>query len=562
MAIRIQASTRMVIACMVIVTLSMTLDIPNAALSAYLVFFVSREDMVTTAVTGIVLVAAVSVAIALTLLCDLLTFDDPALRVALMAILFCTGMYLSRVLAAGPIGFGLGFVLLLTQSTIDLYQTPEALVRDTLWTWVAFAFAIGVVVVVNLALFPVRPIVLLRAQALRCLAFAGASLAARRDGAPPPSPIAGVDRLAILLRLARMGPGLRARMPHVDAATRALSSLVEAAVMLGTLPAARTNAARSDLLNDACLRIGAALATDEPIGPVLPVLLSPAHDARDAALLDEILFHLRAIGAAWQPGALPATRATPARRLFVTDALTNPAHLQFALKTTFAAMLCYIVYTAVAWPGIHTCIITCAVIALTSQGATIHKAALRLAGAVVGGMLALLVTVFVVPHLDSIGGLLLTIAPVAALCAWIAAGSERTAYFGWQIAFAFFLCVLHGAGPSTDVTLVRDRLVGILLGIVVMAWVFRHVWPESADARMRTLLARALHAVGAMTMAPTASLEAYLEQRGEILVLLAEAERNATVAAFEPRAPGGCAMLAVARGIIIAGLHATQPRSV
>jgi multidrug resistance protein MdtO len=558
---RARASARMVVACLLIVTVSMTLDVPNAALSAYLVFFVSREDMASTALTGIVMVIAVSIAIALTLLCDLVTFDNPALRVALMATIFCVGMFLSRVLTAGPVGFGLGFVLLLTQSTVDLYQAPEALVRDTLWTWVAFSFAIAVAVIIHLTLFPTRPLVLLRQEAQRCLTFVAASLEARHAGTAPPAPIAAANRLSALLRLARIGNArLRSSTPRLDEAARALTFLVDASSMLNALPAATVAPGRLTLLAETCTRFAAALGTRQGLSQ--PLLPPAALHGTDAALLEEIGIHLCALAAAWEPCSSLRPEQQQARHLFVADAVSNPAHLRFALKTTFAAMLCYIIYTTVAWPGIHTCVITCAVIALTSQGATIHKAALRLAGALVGGAQALLATVFVVPHLESIGGLLLVIAPVAAMSAWISAGSERNAYFGWQIAFAFFLCILHGVGPSADVTLVRDRLLGILLGIVVMAWVFRHVWPERASARLRGILSQALRAVAALPATPSLSPDAFAAQRRAVLALLAEAERTAVTSAFEQRAAandtGDASLLSAARGVILDGLNATQ----
>ena len=47
------ATLRMTIACLVIVTISMALEIPQAYLSAFFVFFMSREDVVTTTMTGI-----------------------------------------------------------------------------------------------------------------------------------------------------------------------------------------------------------------------------------------------------------------------------------------------------------------------------------------------------------------------------------------------------------------------------------------------------------------------------------------------------------------------------
>src|SRR5258708_35431982 len=113
--------------------------------------------------------------------------------------------------------------------------------------------------------------------------------------------------------------------------------------------------------------------------------------------------------------------------LLVPDALTNPRYVQFALKATMAAMLCYIAYTAVDWNGIHTCMLTCVIVALGSAGATIHKATLRLVGCAIGGALAPASILVLVPHMTSIAELVPLVAPVTSLAAWSAMGSERTA---------------------------------------------------------------------------------------------------------------------------------------
>ena len=165
---------------------------------------------------------------------------------------------------------------------------------------------------------------------------------------------------------------------------------------------------------------------------------------------------------------------------WMPDAWTNPAYVQFAVKATIAAMLCYVFYTAVDWPGIHTIMITCAVVALGSTEATLHKSRLRLAGCAVGGALALGVIVFVFPRLDSIGSLAVVVAVVTAPAAWIALGSERLAYLGVQMAFTFYIATLQGFAPDFDVTGFRDRFVGIVLGVLVMGLVFTFVWPERA----------------------------------------------------------------------------------
>src|SRR5207253_1113904 len=67
----------------------------------------------------------------------------------------------------------------------------------------------------------------------------------------------------------------------------------------------------------------------------------------------------------------PPAHLPKPKSFFVSDAFTNPAHVHFALKVTFAAMFCYIFYMAIDWSGIHTALITCTFIALESTGATL-----------------------------------------------------------------------------------------------------------------------------------------------------------------------------------------------
>src|SRR5262249_23610353 len=70
------------------------------------------------------------------------------------------------------------------------------------------------------------------------------------------------------------------------------------------------------------------------------------------------------------------------RSFFVADALTNPDHLQFALKGCLAASLCYIMYNALFWPGISTAVTTCFLTALSTVGASHQHQMMRFAGAI------------------------------------------------------------------------------------------------------------------------------------------------------------------------------------
>jgi multidrug resistance protein MdtO len=171
--------------------------------------------------------------------------------------------------------------------------------------------------------------------------------------------------------------------------------------------------------------------------------------------------------------------------LIAPDAFTNPAYVRFALKVTFAAMFCYIVYTAVDWAGIHTAFITCCFIALEDTESTLYKGMLRIIGCLIGALLGFLSIMYLVPHMETIASLSFLTAVVSFGAAWIATGSERISYAGLQIAFAFFMCLLQGFGPGTDFDTIRNRIVGILFGISTMTLVFCLLWPDRPEDRLQ-----------------------------------------------------------------------------
>ena len=240
------------------------------------------------------------------------------------------------------------------------------------------------------------------------------------------------------------------------------------------------------------------------------------------------------------PKALPKPKS-----MFVPDAFTNPAHVRFALKVTLAAMFCYFFYTGVDWFGIHTAFITCIFIALESTGSTLYKGILRAVGCIIGGLLALFSILVLIPHMETIASLVVLVACVSALAGWVATGSERIAYAGLQIALAFFYAlfpgfsVSQGYAPSTNLGDVRDRVVGILLGLIVMTLVFEFVWPERAIDRFRDILRRALPQLARLLLIPSPGTRVN-EAKPEAEALIAEisreleqAQREAEVASFE-----------------------------
>jgi uncharacterized membrane protein YccC len=338
------------------VIISMAIQVPELDLSAYMVFFVSKESKRLTVLTGILGFIGATVGIAGSLLLYKFTYGYPELRIPGMAIVLFLGMWLSRVFVIGPLGFLIGFVMTYTQSLGEQIPSPELIVRGALWAWVALVYGFVLTVVLNLLFLPDTP----------------------NEPSPEPKP----------------------------------------------------------------------------------------------------------------------------KKLFVPDAFTNPAHVRFALKVTCAAMFCYIVYMGIAWSGIHTALITCTFIALESTGATLHKGILRMGGCVIGGALALFTIVFLMPHMVTIASLIVVVACASAVAGWVAAGNEMISYSGLQIAFAFFYSVFQGYAPDTDLDNVRNRVVGILFGLIVTGLVFAYIWPEHTIDRLRDALRAALRQLARLLEIP------------------------------------------------------------
>ena len=174
------------------------------------------------------------------------------------------------------------------------------------------------------------------------------------------------------------------------------------------------------------------------------------------------------------------------RKLLAPDAFRNPEHLQFALKGCLAASVCYVIYNAIAWPGISTAVTTCLLTALSTIGSSRQKQLLRITGAVVGGFLVGMGSqIFILPYLDSIAGFVVLFVAVTALSSWFMTSSPRLSYFGIQVALAFFLVNVSEFKMQTSLAVARDRVVGILLGLFIMWLVFDQLWGAPAAIEMR-----------------------------------------------------------------------------
>ena len=84
--------------------------------------------------------------------------------------------------------------------------------------------------------------------------------------------------------------------------------------------------------------------------------------------------------------------------------------------------------------------------------------------------------IFLLPRADSIVGYTLPFAAVSASRRLVRDLRPRLNYFGRQMALAYYITIFQGFGVSASLMASRDRLTGILLGILVMWLVFDAEW--------------------------------------------------------------------------------------
>lgn len=215
---------------------------------------------------------------------------------------------------------------------------------------------------------------------------------------------------------------------------------------------------------------------------------------------------------------LPPSADSSRLKLFAADALTNPEHLHFALKGCLAASLCYIVYNSIAWPGISTAVTTCLLTGLSTIGASHQKQILRFAGALVGGFLIGMGSqIFILPCLDSIAGFTVLFVLVTGVAAWFLTSSPRLSYFGLQVALAFYLINLQKFAMQTSLSIARDRIVGILLGLFMMWLVFDQLWGAPAAVEMKQTFISNLRLLAELAREPLSKELTVASRRGYAL---------------------------------------------
>jgi len=498
---------------------------PEAALTIYIAFFLFKPDRTTSVILPIALTLVITLVIALIFPLAAHVVDAPGWRLLAMGGCSVALLWLGAASKLRPLSPILALIVVYALSLLDRTPSGELATRALFYAWLFVAIPAAISLLVNLASAP-APATLAMAALSERLHEAAAALEA-------PLPRPGV-------RLARRGP--RGPDPHAplalaqveqwpDARTReALGAAAQSVSRLSLLvDALRDEPMLPDAWRRAAAAVLEAMAACFARGQCPYDIEPPAAPAATNARCQALVARFNAVLTAF-PGAPPAAPERARAPFFVPDARDNPAYLQYALKTTAAAMGCYVLYVLLDWPGIHTSLITCYIVALPTTAETVEKLSLRIVGCVAGAVAGLAALVWVVPAIDSLGALLLMVFAGAFAGAWIAAGSPRIGYAGFQFAFAFFLCVVQGDGPAFDLTIARDRVLGILLGDAAIWLVFAVLWPVRVGPRIDAAFAALRAQVRRLT---TLSPDARQRELGEFEQRLATIGADLELQRFE-----------------------------
>lgn len=506
---RLETAWRVAALCTLMAFVAMLYGIPESAISCYLILFVMKPDPVESMVMAIAVSILVTVVVGLMILILPWVLESPPLRLAILVASSFAFLWLGSASTLGPVGSIIALVIAFVMSLLGNAPSGELATRAVLYAWLMAVTPMLLLVGFNL--FLGRSSVKILRSTLSERLLAAAAVVRHRDDDSLQTLRALLlegqsehQQRALLIRLFHL-------CPRTEAAWLAAAVQHSYSLLLAVSDSSQMHPAlMCQMLADECE--AAALAISQRRPPAEPVV-------ENTGIIGDTLMML-ARGEMLRE--VPPVKSS----FFVDNAFTSPVHSYFALKTTAASVICYLTYTALDWQDIHTAMITCYVAALGTTGETVHKLTLRIVGCLIGAVIGLLSLLLMVPQFSDIGQLMVLIFIVIVPAAWVSSGNERIAYAGIQIGLAFLLTVLHGFAPATDMAVAVDRIIGILLGNVVVYLIFTRLWPaaiaDAVRARIHSALdslARLAAASGAAALREAATLEENLSRAYEALKL-------------------------------------------
>ena len=488
---RLAFAARLALICTLVAIFAEYYTTPEIALTVYVVFFLNKPDRASSMLLTVAITIVMTVVIGLLLLIAQPVLTSPALRVLTMALISFVMMFLSSASKLKPVASVMALIIAYALDVLGSAPMGELATRALLYAWLFVGIPALISAMVNLLIAPSPRSMVQKeiAERLRGAAEALAEADTPVDRRATPAITTGDAEIQEHLKLV----GLEKTASNEDiAALKGAADCVVTVLSAVQLMLDDPQAMPSEKVRQAIQSRLVELAEIFEAGGY-PALVDPVNADPDETELAASAVAFLNSGLAQFGEGKPAMSAKKEEKsgFFLPDAFTNPVHVQFALKVTGAAMLCYLIYSVLDWTGIHTALITCFIVSLTTAAESVEKLTLRIVGCLVGAALGLLVMIRIIPLATDVADLAVIVFAGAFLAAWIAAGDKHISYAGFQIAFAYFLCVIQGPAPSFNMVVARDRVIGILLGNIVSYFVATRIWPVSVGPRIHSGLQKA-----------------------------------------------------------------------
>lgn len=537
---RIDLSWRIALICAVMVAVAMIYEIPFVAVSLFVIFYVMRSDSAESNVLAIALIILASVVVLLLLAIIQLTLPSPAMRLGVLLVTSYFLLFFGVSTQLGPLGGIIALVITFVLSILNYVEVPEIATRGTLYAWLMAATPMAIVILANwfwgrrpknVLLFELKERLLsceslllgqVHISAFRTLVGEGMEAQQKRIG---------------WLKAFRLAP--KHQIGWAEHGTLNIYRF-----MLALLAWERSGAmhepkakALNEWLAAACHQAATFIAQGKA-AQFEPGLELDAGQERLLASLgarkqafQEMVLALHALSKTDD-----FSKLSPEKTPFAQpDIWRNPVYKHHAIKGTAAATICYMFYSIVDWQGIHTAMITCYVASLGTTADTLHKLTLRIIGCLIGAALGVLTLLFLMVHLNDVGSVLVVVFLVSLLSAWVFTGPERVSYAGIQIAFAFYLVLLHQYGPSFDFNAAWDRIVGVLVGNMMMYVFFTRLWPVGMQPSVESDLKQAQQLLKKLQQLPFSDRDGRVQTAAAVAVKLDAAHTAMQMMLFELR---------------------------
>lgn len=512
---RVLLVARMVIAATLVMVISMTFRLPYSAYGALFALNLSRESVEASASAVWMMVVGFVLAGAYTFAGAMVVLGDPMLRFAWVVGTLFLIFYAISVTNNYTVSMRFGYLLVVTIPLWDRHIPADYKVEGTLWAIGTLIMGSAISLVLEIGYAALRrgdDLIDALTERLACveellrLCVAGSLIDAATQSRITRLATVGTSRLRRYLLRSNRSPqyaqemgavvGLTARLMDLAANLPVLVGRVsdDDRVRIGCIADRIAEISRE--LNNGLVPAAGESTCETEAWPNLPLF---AEIEKTVSLILEVLSGSQSL-----TGFFPAAPEVGSRpSILAPGTLFKPEHVKFGLRGCLAASLCYVAYNALFWPEISTAVTTCLLTALTTIGASHQKQVLRFGGAVIGGfVLGMGAQIFILPHIDSIAAFTVVFMVVTVFAAWIMTSSARLSYLGVQVAIAFFLINLQEFKIQTSLAVARDRVVGILLGLLMMWLAFDQLWSSPAGVDMKKTFVASLRLLAQLAREP------------------------------------------------------------